>query len=325
MSNVPSSQGQRVKVHALSHVGEIRTRNEDAIALSCAEELMTAWTGELPLDGGWALLADGLGGHVAGEVASTLAVAVMRQFMSALRAEADVVRAITEADRGLYLAMQLRPELHGMGTTIAGLVLHRDHALVLNVGDSRAYLYAEGELRQLTVDDATDGQLTQCLGGRQQCATLSPHVVQVALPSRGVLFLCSDGLTDMIDDPHVAAILSAEPANPATTLTRAALDAGGYDNVSVVSIAFGADLDTFNKDAGSVASACASSNKLTTVGFLRPCSRPLRYCCENPLASASSSWVQPFSRRRARTFSPTRRRISMPSVVAAGRLAVYQL
>lgn len=236
MSLVSEFTSRKVRVHALSHVGEVRTRNEDAIGLSCADGPVTAWTGELPADGGWALLTDGMGGHVAGEVASTIAIEVMRPLAAGLNSEADIGRAVSEADRGLYLAMQLRPELAGMGTTLTGVVLRGRHAFAFNVGDSRAYLYSDGELDQLSVDHAIEGQLTQCLGGFHGPVPLSPHVARVKLPRRGVLFLCSDGVTDMLDDDAIAHLLSSRPSNPATTLVRAALEAGGYDNATVVAL-----------------------------------------------------------------------------------------
>ncbi|TCJ39517.1 PP2C family serine/threonine-protein phosphatase [Parafrankia sp. BMG5.11] len=236
MSHTPKPIRTTAKIHALTHVGEVRTRNEDAIALSVAEDLVTAWTGEIPLNGGWALLADGMGGHVAGEVASTLAIAVLRPLVSELQSDDQVLRAIEEANRGLYMAMELKRELRGMGTTIVGVVLQDTHALVFNVGDSRAYLYADGELRQLTIDHAIEGQLIQCLGGSQERQPLEPHVTRVQIPTSGILLLCTDGLSDMLDDVAVAALLSPKPANPATILVRAAIEAGGFDNVSVVAI-----------------------------------------------------------------------------------------
>lgn len=238
MSPTPKPIRTTARLHALTHVGEVRTRNEDAIAISVAEDLVTAWTGEIPLNGGWALLADGMGGHVAGEVASTLAIAVLRPSMPELRTDDQVLRAIDEADRGLYMAMELTPELRGMGTTIVGVVLQDTHALIFNAGDSSAYVYADGQFHRLTVDHAIEGQLIQCLGGLQEPILLTPHIVRVPFPRSGVLFLCSDGLTDMLDDEAIAALLTKQPANPATTLVRAAIEAGGFDNISVVAITF---------------------------------------------------------------------------------------
>ena len=236
MPSVPETNQRVVRIHALSHLGEVRTRNEDAIAIPLADDLIFSWSGEMPLDNCWALLADGMGGHVAGEVASELALAVLRPLMPTIRAEVDITRAIADADTALYLAMQMRPELQGMGTTLAGVVFVGDEALLFNLGDSRIYIFVDGTLTQLSVDDAIKGQLTQCLGGNQEQVPLSPHVVRHPFGPGALLLLCSDGLTDMISDAAIAQILSARPANAATRLVLAALQAGGFDNVSVVAV-----------------------------------------------------------------------------------------
>lgn len=225
-----------IRIHALSHLGEVRTRNEDAIAIPLADDLIFSWSGEVPPDNCWALLADGMGGHVAGEVASELALVVLRPRMSTIRDEADIVRAVADADTALYLAMDMRPELQGMGTTVAGVVLVGDDALLFNLGDSRIYAFADGCLNQLSIDDAIEGQLTQCLGGSQDQVPLSPHVIRHRFAPGALLLLCSDGLTDMVSDEAIAQILSARPANAATRLVLAALQAGGFDNVSVVAL-----------------------------------------------------------------------------------------
>ena len=236
MPSVPETNQRVARIHALSHTGEVRRRNEDAVAIPLADDLIFSWSGVVPLDDCWVLLADGMGGHVAGEVASELALAVLRPLMPTIRNGADIARAIAEADTALYLAMQMRPELQGMGTTLAGVVFVGDDALLFNVGDSRIYAFAKGALDQLSIDDAIEGQLTQCLGGSQNQVPLSPHVVRHPFRHGALLLLCSDGLTDMVSDEAITQILSARPANAATRLVLAALQAGGFDNVSVVAL-----------------------------------------------------------------------------------------
>lgn len=229
--NPPRPQGI---VHAQTDRG-LRVHNEDASAISSTNGLVGAWTGPIDLNGGWALLADGMGGHAAGEVASTLALTVLRPLMPGLRQEADIHRAIEQADSALYLAMSMRPELIGMGTTVAGTIFLGDHALIFNVGDSRIYAFAEGELQLLTTDDVVEGNLlTQCLGGMQGQVPLSPHCVLHPMQSGSMLLMCSDGLTDVVSDDQIRSMLAGRPANPAKLLVAAALEAGGYDNVSVI-------------------------------------------------------------------------------------------
>lgn len=218
-----------------SHVGHVRTSNEDACAVSEVEGTPSKWSGVLANDGGWALLADGLGGHAAGEVASSLALAVMRPMMSSAAAEPDLRMAVERADAALYLAMELQPALRGMGTTIAGVLFDGSSVLAFNLGDSRIYAWHGGKLTQLSTDDAIGGNmLTQCIGGSQEKASLTIHFVRPNAYSS--LVLCSDGLSDMLSHVEIAKVLAAAPENPADALVGAALKAGGHDNVSVIYI-----------------------------------------------------------------------------------------
>jgi protein phosphatase len=104
------------------------------------------WRGGLPVDGGWALVADGVGGNAAGEIASALAIAILRPMMDSLRSAEDVEKAIKVADTALYLAVEQMPELRGMATTMVGAVMLGEEAIIFNVGDSRAYAFAAGAL-----------------------------------------------------------------------------------------------------------------------------------------------------------------------------------
>jgi PPM family protein phosphatase len=218
-----------------SHVGRVRPRNEDSCAVSGSSERLSDWSGNLKQHGGWALLADGLGGHVAGEVASALAIEVMRPMMAQARSEEDIRAAISAADSALYLAMDMQPALQGMGTTIAGVLLAGSSVIAFNVGDSRIYSFNKGALTKISIDDAVAGnRLTQCLGGAQSQTSLTIHVSR---PNAGSSqLLCSDGLTDMLSDAEIAAILATTLKNPATSLVEAALEAGGHDNVSIIFI-----------------------------------------------------------------------------------------
>lgn len=126
-----------VQCSAITHTGLVRGHNEDAIAVSAASELpKTGWTGTLPSVGGWALVADGIGGHAGGEVASLLVVELLRPVMSLLTDVHAVAQALTAASNGLFDTMDRYPGLRGMGSTIAGAILQRDRVLVFNVGDS---------------------------------------------------------------------------------------------------------------------------------------------------------------------------------------------
>ena len=233
MTSPPPAKAQ--KAFVASHVGLLRTLNEDACAVSSATERVTDWTGSISSQDGWALIADGLGGHVAGEIASALAIEIMRPLMSALQTEQDIQDAVNTADAGLFMAMELRPELHGLGTTIAGVLLRPSKAITFNAGDSRCYLFESGALTQVSVDDRTKrGRLLQCLGGFQEPVPMYVHTHPVE--GDATILLCSDGLSDLVADDEICSILASRAANPAQALVDAALKAGGNDNVTVVVI-----------------------------------------------------------------------------------------
>jgi protein phosphatase len=229
-------QSRFVQCSAITHPGLVRARNEDAIAVSAATDIpQTGWTGTLPSAGGWALVADGIGGHAGGEVASRLVVELLRPIMWLMTDRHAVAQALAAASNGLFDTMARYAELKGMGTTIAGAVLQRDRALVFNVGDSRVYLFYGGRLEQVSVNHAVDGHtLTHCLGGLHGARQIDAHVQTVLMPAGAKLLLCSDGLTDMVADEEIAAILGSDEPDHASLLLQAAVAEGGHDNVSIV-------------------------------------------------------------------------------------------
>ena len=222
----------------MSHVGHVRSSNEDAIGVSASGEVvLSRWNGALPLQRGWALVTDGMGGHVGGEVASRLAIEILRPVLASLASSEQMQLTLNAANKALFDTMKHQPELSGMGTTIAGALLDGDRTFLVNVGDSRIYQHLNGKLTQLSLDHVVEGyMLTQCLGGFRPGARIEPHVREIALMPGMRLLLCSDGLTDMISDDTIAALLEEQSPDPAKLLVQAALDAGGMDNVSAVVI-----------------------------------------------------------------------------------------
>ncbi|HEV2747285.1 MAG TPA: protein phosphatase 2C domain-containing protein [Allosphingosinicella sp.] len=230
------ASGKLHRCWARTHVGHVREANEDVCAVpgwtSRGDD--DSWHGAIAGDGGWALVADGMGGHAAGEVASALAVAFLAPLMPTLADAADAAWALAGANAALHEAMARDPALGGMGTTMVGAVLHGDTALVFNLGDSRAYLMTDSRLAQISNDHALGGHiLTRYLGGGT-AAAFEPSVARVAVMPGARLLLCSDGLTNMVGDDGIARLLASGSPDPADALVRAALDAGGVDNVSVV-------------------------------------------------------------------------------------------
>lgn len=201
-------------------------------------------------------VADGVGGAAAGEVASGWAVNVMRG-LDARRLTgplAEALRdAVAEADDGLAFLVDCRPELTGMGTTLTAVALsNRGDYLVANLGDSRTYLLRSGALRRLTRDDSFVQELIDRGELTPDDARLHPRrsVVMRALDGSGEaiaeparhparigdrLLLCSDGISDYLDDAAITDALGRpDAADAAAALVDGALAAGGRDNVSAV-------------------------------------------------------------------------------------------
>jgi protein phosphatase len=201
-----------------------------------------------------AAVADGVGGHAAGEVASRTVVGVLASLEKAWVDEpldAALARAVADGNDRIAFLMECRPETAGMGTTLTAVALHEEY-VVANIGDSRTYLLRDGELRRLTRDDSYLQELLEAGVVSPEDARRHPqrNLVTAALdgaPGRAPaitrvparpgdrLLLCSDGLSDAVDEPQIASLL-AEPdaASAADALVRAALEAGARDNVTVV-------------------------------------------------------------------------------------------
>ncbi|ATE53308.1 PP2C family protein-serine/threonine phosphatase [Actinosynnema pretiosum] len=183
-------------------------------------------------------VADGMGGHAAGEVASALAVAALRDLdATPARRVGDVQRALEEANDAMLAEGATDPGKRGMGTTATGIamvdVLGQAHWAVFNIGDSRVYRLFDGDLARLTTDHSRGHVLTRSLGVDR---TPTPDLL-VMPPAAGERFLmCSDGLTNELDDAEIAHVLSriAEPGVAADELVRRAVEAGGRDNATAV-------------------------------------------------------------------------------------------
>jgi PPM family protein phosphatase len=202
----------------------VRSRNEDALLARPERGLLA--------------VADGLGGHPAGDVASLTALtSVDGSDLSAESSADDLRRAAAAAHQAVLDAAREEPGRTGMGTTIVVATVRDTSALVLHVGDSRAYqLGAEGGLAALTEDHGMHGYLTQALGLDRE---VHPDVAKVDCPPGSRLLLCTDGLTNMVADEDLATLLGRGSAQEAVDgLVEAALEAGGIDNVTVIVVAF---------------------------------------------------------------------------------------
>lgn len=238
---------ERAPVHASTHVGHLRAHNEDRCRTpdwrTHGED--EDWLGSTDRAGGWVLIADGMGGHGAGEIASEVAVETLAKSLPRATGEQGLVAAILEANGSIHDAMTVGVGRPGMGTTIVGAVLGRESCTFFNVGDSRGYVFRGRKLTRHTVDHTPGAggsrgprshALTQSLGGTLTRRRLEPHVEQVAIKPGDIIVLCSDGLTDLVDEEAIALLLGSGPIHPAAALVKAALTAGGRDNVTVATI-----------------------------------------------------------------------------------------
>jgi PPM family protein phosphatase len=236
-----------VAVSALSHDGLVRDHNEDSLVVGpwtlCAVSTPVPETIYLPVsDPVVVAVADGLGGHPAGEHASSLAVQSLARATTSLTDESSIREAIQACNKAIYADAARRPERVAMGTTIAGIVITDQEVIAFNVGDSRVYVLANETLTQLTVDDnepPSAGQVrspivTQTLGGDFTFAPVEPHITSQPIDDDRRYVICSDGLTDTVDDPTIATVLrSHKDGRAAFELWKAAMEAGGPDNVTL--------------------------------------------------------------------------------------------
>jgi len=246
-------------VASLSHPGMVRTHNEDSIFVDG--------------DAGLAVLADGMGGYSAGEVASGIAVNVISNGLlpelgsGRELSKVDIGSGLTHAalllqqqialaNKGIYEAAQARPECAGMGTTLVAAVFYANRVSIGHIGDSRCYRLRGDKLEQLTHDHSLlqeqidSGMLTP----EQAKYSLNKNLVTRALGIEAVVpadiaeyrvepddiyVLCSDGLTDMVDADAVRDVVVAKRgdlAQAAAELIDIANQNGGRDNISVVLI-----------------------------------------------------------------------------------------
>lgn len=202
------------------------------------------------------LVADGMGGHQAGEVASRMAVDVACEYIMEHRDRPDTERllreAVEEANRQIYAKSQSDPKLYRMGTTLVVVLVENAHALIAHVGDSRAYLLREGELRQLTRDHSVVWDLVESGVLTEEEASVHPErntltravgtdadvavdINSLALETEDCLLLCTDGLTKMVPDEDIAQVLAEQPdvRAAAEKLVEMANKTGGLDNITV--------------------------------------------------------------------------------------------
>ena len=230
-------RGSITKFGSRTDVGSVREQNEDSLIV------------RPPLF----VVADGMGGHAAGEVASEIAVSTIGE-LAPDHADAEALgRTVEEANRDIINAAIAGQGREGMGTTVTAAILERNRLVIAQVGDSRAYLLHNGELTQLTRDHSLmanmieAGQITpeearfhpnrsvitRALGNDPDTV---PDLYEINVEDGDRLLLCSDGLYSMLDDSEIAAVMRriSDPQRCATMLVNGAIAAGGHDNITVI-------------------------------------------------------------------------------------------
>jgi PPM family protein phosphatase len=260
----------------LTDPGKVRDRNEDHFLIARLCKTMQIRATSLPSDGqtpfseeeGYLIVvADGMGGAAAGERASALAVESVEAFVQNTlkwflhfggreeRVLFDELReSLQRADRTIFERAQSNPALYGMGTTLTMAYSVANDLYIVHAGDSRAYLFRDGQLDQITSDhtivqvmvdagmiSADEARhhhrrhvVTNVLGGPSEGVDAEIHKVEVR--DGDVFLFCSDGLIEPVPDDVIAGILAehADPQDAAQVLLQRALDGGGPDNITVV-------------------------------------------------------------------------------------------
>ena len=245
----------------LSHPGNVRDSNEDAVAfriaappdgLPATPDLIAP---DLIAPTLIAIVADGMGGHAAGEVASRIAVDVVLPALAAPVAPipSALAQCMADANHAIFTRGADDPACAGMGTTCTVLCLQDDHLFLAHIGDSRAYQYRDGALRQLSEDHSVVSELVRAglmtaaeaknspdrnviLRALGLKSDAKPLIWDSGLPvqAQDSFVLCSDGLTDLVDDTTIAATIARlAPHAACQCLIDAAIAAGGFDNISV--------------------------------------------------------------------------------------------
>ena len=236
-----------MEAYALTDTGRVRNMNQDYI-YSSPERV-----GTLP---NLFLVADGMGGHRAGDYASRYTVENLVVYLHGQTQGSPVMQlktGIREVNERLYEESRRREELKGMGCTLVAAVAEADTLYVANVGDSRLYVLHDGQLRQITLDHSLVEEMVRTGSMSQEMAYHHPkkHMItravgaedkvdidffDVSLFGDEIILLCSDGLSNMVEDDRIRELLLTEESaqQRAESLVQAANQKGGRDNITVI-------------------------------------------------------------------------------------------
>lgn len=229
---------ETLRATVMTHRGAVRENNEDSVVIGpftlCGVSQPDPVVCELPLSAPTLVaVADGMGGHAAGALASAHAVRSLA--VTPPQDEPGLAAALDRIDQDLLAMSKEDPTIAGLGTTVAGLLLTPEGGLRFGAGDSRVYVQYGDYLAQVSVDDRSPtGGLTKCLGGRSEGAPLNPAVEPMS--NYDQILLCSDGLSDLVPTKSIEEILKApqDSTRKLKSLWAAAMNASGNDNITVI-------------------------------------------------------------------------------------------
>ncbi len=229
-----------MKAVSRTHIGNVRKSNQDALLVQ---------PGEFGLYG----VADGMGGHKAGDVASRMAVETLKEALSSARPNEESLRkAIEKANAEIYAAQCENPDLNGMGTTLTVIWEDKRRILLGHVGDSRAYRVRGGRIEQVSQDHSMVAELVRDGLITQEEALVHPYrniitralgvdaevtadIISMNKRKGDKYLICSDGLSEYVRENEMLEILASMPMSEAAdTMLSMALDGGGHDNISLV-------------------------------------------------------------------------------------------
>lgn len=275
---------------AISHTGKVRSNNQDS-----------GYAGANLF-----VVADGMGGHAGGDVASSIAIHRLENldhaYPATVDAEASLQAAATTAAGDMIRAVKERPELAGLGTTLSAIIMVDDYAVIGHIGDSRIYLYRDGALTQITADHTfvqrlvDSGRITpeearyhprrsvlmRVLSDMDSDPELDMFVMPTQPGDRWLL--CSDGLSGVVDEQHMTKVfrLGMAPGRSADNLLKLALDGGAPDNVTVVIVDVGGQHPLMS---GTPTIVGAAANPQ---GIVVPAARPARPSWLHPVRQAAN-------------------------------------
>ena len=240
---------QSLHIAALTEKGRVRKNNEDGLLLDGETANFGSLVSRVVRLGDRHIfaVADGMGGHAKGEVASALALNLLAQAWRRTPENLEIFELLRAINRDIYVRALEHRELSGMGTTLAGVQILNNAATWFNVGDSRVYIFRDRTIRQLTKDHVPEESsgaggrkrshaITQALGGSRTAVEIWPSIGSVKLMLGDSILICADGVTDSLRDSQICEVLSEQQSvsNAARILSSMIESNGALDNYTIL-------------------------------------------------------------------------------------------